>query len=99
MNEAYPGLAATLSSLSDADKLSIGGIVKSVFDDEELVRSLSEPINYAMEMVIESYPELDGISFGDDERGDSTDYETFLIIASRDTTYRNIIGQVRIPLA
>ena len=98
MKEAYSGLAAALLALTEDEKKDIGRIAKAVYDDAELVSTLSEPINYSFDMIEKAFPALKGISFGDDEYGDSTDYESFLMIASRDTTYQHIIEQVRIPL-
>ena len=98
MKEARLGLAANLSALTDEDKIAIGRIARAVYDDAELVSGLSEPINYSFMMIEDAYPALTGITFGEDDHGDSTDYETFLLIASIDSTYQNIIKQVRIPL-
>lgn len=98
MIEAYPGLADALESLTDEDKVAIGKIARAVYDDEALVRTLPEPINYSFDMIEQEFPSLTGITFGEDENGDSTDYTTFLMISSMDKSYRNIIKQVRIPL-
>jgi len=98
MIEAYPGLAAALSALTDEEKVEIGRIARAVYDDKELAATLSEPINYSFDMIEESFPALRGITFGEDENFDSTDYTTFLMISSMDASYRTIIKQVRIPL-
>jgi len=98
MKEASTGLAAALEALTDEDKIVIGRIARAVYDDEALVQTLSEPINYSFMQIEKAFPALKGITFGDDENGDSTDYETFLMISSMDESYRKIIKQVRIPL-
>ena len=98
MKEAQPGLAANLSALTDEDKIAIGRIARAVYDDAELMAELYEPINYSLGEIVTAFPALTGITFGEDDDGDSTDYETFLLIASMDSTYQNIIKQVRIPL-
>lgn len=98
MIESHPGLIAALKALTEADKQAIGKIARAVYDDEELVKTLSEPINYSLMQIEEAYPSLVGIVFGEDDDGDATDYTTFLMIASMDPTYQFYNLQIRIPL-